>query len=145
MSFEYQNAFELIAGRVEDALLKSGCTRQKVSAENENDLVALFTGENVAYSVLYEKEKHLMQLRTCPMTDDGPDNEWKTLATWLYDDSEATQKDAESIANDFVDGVSNTGAVKQESVPRWQAGPSFSTTTSSASRSQSAVMETMCW
>ena len=113
MSFEYQNAFELIAGRVEDALLKSGCTRQKVSAENENDLVALLTGENVAYSVLYEKEKQLMQLRTCPMTDDGPDNEWKTLATWLYDDSEATQKDAESIANDFVDGVSNTGAVNR--------------------------------
>jgi hypothetical protein len=40
------------------------------------------------------------------MTDEGPDNEWKTLATWLYDETVGTQKDADSIANDFIEGVS---------------------------------------
>ena len=67
----------------------------------------------MAYSVIYTKDKQQMLLKTCPMTDDGPDNDWKTLSTWLYDDMVSTQKDAESIANDFVDGVSNTGAIKR--------------------------------
>lgn len=47
------------------------------------------------------------------MTDEGPDNEWKTLATWLYDETVGTQKDADSIANDFIEGVSGTLAIKR--------------------------------
>ena len=114
MTFDYNNAFDLIASRVEEELNKTGFTREKVSGSSDNELAALFTSENVAYSVLYTKDKQQMILRTCGMTaDEGPDNDWKTLATWLYDDSEATQKDAESIANDFIDGVSNTVALKR--------------------------------
>lgn len=113
MALEYKKAFELITAKVEEELTKTGFTRQKVANEDGNELVALFTSSNVAYSVLYTKDKQQMLLRTCPMTDDGPDNDWRTLSTWLYDDSVSTQKDAESIANDFVDGVSNTGALKR--------------------------------
>lgn len=114
MNLEYKKAFELIASKVEEELSKSNFTREKVSSGDSNELVALFTGENVAYSVVYTKDRQQMILRTCGMTaEDGPDNDWKTLATWLYDDSEATQKDAESIANDFIEGVSNTVAVKR--------------------------------
>lgn len=56
-----------------------------------------------------------MVLRSCTMTDEGPDNEWKTLATWLYDETVGTQKDADSIANDFIEGVSGTLAIKGQS------------------------------
>lgn len=109
---EYTKAFDLIAEKVEEELAKTGYTRQKVASEGEN-LVALFTSANVAYSVVYFKDKQQMVLRSCAMTEDGPDNEWKTLSTWLYDDYVATQKDAESIANDFIDGVSSTAAIKR--------------------------------
>ena len=112
MTLEYSKAFDLIAAKVEEELVKTGFTREKI-ANDGDDLVALFTSSNVAYSVLYAKDRQQMQRRTCPMTDDGPDNDWKTLSTWLYDDVVSTQKDAESIANDFVDGVSNTGAIKR--------------------------------
>lgn len=110
---EYKQAFELIAGKVEEELQKSGYTRQKVAAESGDELVALFTGENLAYSVAYIIDKQQMVLRSCAMTDEGPDNEWKTLATWLYDDVVSTQKDAESIANDFIEGVSGAVAIKR--------------------------------
>lgn len=110
---EFKKAFELIVGRVEEELVKSGYTKQKVAAENSNELVALFTSQNLAYSVVYFKDKQQMVLRSCTMTEDGPDNEWKTLATWLYDDETANQKDAESIANDFVEGVSGAVAIKR--------------------------------
>jgi hypothetical protein len=113
MTLEFEKAFELITSRLEAELGKTGFTREKVASNDDNELVSLFTGENVAYSVVYVKNKQQMLLRTCPMTDDGPDNDWKTLSTWLYDDSVSTQKDAESIANDFIEGVSGAGAVKR--------------------------------
>lgn len=110
---EYKKAFELIAGRVDEELSKQDYKRQKVASDNANELVALFTSPNLAYSVVYYKDKEQMVLRSCTMTEDGPDNEWKTLATWLYDEMVSTQKDAESIANDFVEGVSGTIAIKR--------------------------------
>ena len=109
---EYKKAFDLIADKVEEELTKSGYTRQKVASAGE-DPVALFTGQSIAYSVTYVTDKQQMLLRSCAMTDEGPDNDWKTLSTWLYDDYVATQKDAESIANDFVEGVSGTVAIKR--------------------------------
>ena len=110
---QYKQAFDLIAGKVEEELTRSGYARQKVTTENENELVALFTGENMAYSVVYILERQQMVLRSCPMTDEGPDNQWKVLATWLYDEETSSQKDAESIANDFIEGVSGTIAIKR--------------------------------
>ena len=110
---DFKSAFNLIVGRVEEELTKSGYTKQKVAAESDNELVALFTSTNIAYSVVYFKDKEQMILRSCTMTEDGPDNEWKTLATWLYDETVSTQKDAESIANDFVEGVSGTVTIKR--------------------------------
>lgn len=110
---EYKKAFDFIAGRVEEELNKSGYTRQRVSSETDGDLVALFTSEAIAYTVVYITDKQQMVLRSCAMTEEGPDNEWKTLATWLYDDVVSTQKDAESIANDFIEGVSGSVAIKR--------------------------------
>lgn len=113
IKLEFKKAFELIVGRVDEELKKTGYEKQKVASENDNELVALFTSQNIAYSVVYYKDKQQMVLRSCTMTEEGPDNDWKTLATWLYDDETATQKDAESIANDFVEGVSGAVAIKR--------------------------------
>lgn len=113
IDLEYKKAFDLIVGKVEEELVKSGYTKQKVDADNTNELAALFTSSNIAYTVVYVKDKQQMVLRSCTMTEEGPDNEWKTLATWLYDDTFANHKDAESIANDFVEGVSGTVAIRR--------------------------------
>ena len=113
IKLEYTKAFEYISKKVEEELAKQNYTKQKVSNEGGGDLVSLFTSENVAYSVVYILDKQQMVLRSAAMTDDGPDNDWKTLATWLYDEQTADQKDAESIANDFIEGVSGTVAIKR--------------------------------
>ena len=86
INLEYKKAFDLIVGKVEAELVKTGYTKQKVATDNENELVALFTSQNLAYSVVYFKDKQQMVLRSCTMTEDGPDNEWKTLATWMLDE-----------------------------------------------------------
>lgn len=58
MTLEIKNAFEYIAGKVEAQLAPAGYTRQKVAADDKQEIVALFTSENVAYSVVYYKEKN---------------------------------------------------------------------------------------
>jgi len=88
---EFKKAFDYIVGKVEEELVKQNYTKQKVVAENDNELVSLFTSASLAYSVVYYKDKEQMVLRSCTMTDEGPDNEWKTLATWLYDETVGTR------------------------------------------------------
>lgn len=110
---EFKKAFDYIVDKVGEELAKQSYTKQKVVSDNDNELVSLFTSTTLAYSVVYYKDKEQMVLRSCTMTDEGPDNEWRTLATWLYDETVGTQKDAESIANDFVEGVSGTIAIKR--------------------------------
>ena len=106
-------AFAHISEKVEAALQPQGFTRAKITSADENELVSLFTSENMAYSVIYYKDKHHTLLRECAMTDDGPDNNWKTLATWMFDPEHDTMKEASSIANDFCDALSAPSAVKK--------------------------------
>lgn len=113
MIFMLEQAFAHIADKVGAALEPQGFTRQKIASDNDNELVALYTSENMAYSVIYYKDKQHTLLRECAMTEDGPDNSWKTLATWMFDPDHDTMKEASSIANDFCDALSAPSAVKK--------------------------------
>lgn len=106
-------AFNTISDRVEEALKPQGFTKAKISSTDENELVSLYTSENMAYSVIYYKDRQHTLLRECAMTDDGPDNEWKTLSTWMFDPERDTLREANSIANDFCDAISAPTAIKK--------------------------------
>lgn len=108
-----QNAFQHISDRVEEALKPQSFVKAKITASDDNELVSLYTSETMAYSVIYYKDRMHMLLRECAMTEDGPDNEWKTLATWMFDPERDTMKEAASIANDFCDAISAPTAVKK--------------------------------
>ena len=106
-------AFKAICDKVEEALKPQGFAKVKIQSTDDNELVSLYTSENMAYSVIYYKDRMHTLLRECAMTDDGPDNEWKTLATWMFDPDHDTMKEANSIANDFCDAISAPSAVKK--------------------------------
>ena len=112
-----ERAFEIVNKKVDAALSEQGFSAQSVTSTDSNELVKLYTGESTAYSVIYYKDKKHMVMRTCDMTDDGPDNEWKTIATWMFDPAADTEREAESIGNDFVDNVS-APVFKQVSRPK---------------------------
>ena len=105
-------AFKSISDKVERALAVQGFKKEKVSP-NEGEMVSLYTSENVAYSVVYFTDKMHIIMRQCAMTEDGPDNDWKTLATWMLNPETDSMKDADSIANDFVDNCTSTMAAKR--------------------------------
>lgn len=105
--------FRLIADKLSEALAPQGIQEQKVSNSDDNEKVALFTNENIAYSIVYYFDKKHILMRSCAMTEDGPDNDWRTLATWMFDPETDGAKEAASIANDFAEAVSNTAAIKR--------------------------------
>ena len=109
---DLNKVFELITEKVGTALKEQNFSKEKV-ASTDKELVALFTSEAIAYSVVYYMDKMHVVLRSCAMSEDGPDNNWNTMATWMFNPETDGAKEAESIANDFVETVSATAIVKR--------------------------------
>lgn len=99
-------AFDLICTRVQQALEAQGFNKLNVSNTGSDEMVSLYANDAIAYSVIYYADKNRMVLENCGMTEDGPDNDWRALATWMFDPEINDKKDANSIANDFVATVS---------------------------------------
>ncbi len=108
-----KKAFNIVCDKVYAALENQGYKKNKVDNNDSSEMVALFTGENVAYSVIYYVDKMHMVMRSCAMTDDGPDNEWKTMATWMFNPETDSEREANSIGNDFADAVSTPVNIKR--------------------------------
>ena len=104
-----EKAFETVNKKVETALTgdtpETTYKKIKVTSTNSNELVTLYTGEALAYSVIYYKDKKHMVLRNCDMAGGEPDNDWKTIATWMFDPESDSEREAESIGNDFYDNL----------------------------------------
>ena len=100
---EITKAFEIITNKVDEELSKRGFTKQAV-APSEKELTALFTGD-IAYSIVYYTDKKRVLMRSCSMSGDEPDNQWKTIATWLFDPDCDDTREAENIGNDFVETI----------------------------------------
>ena len=112
-----EKAFEIVNNKVGSALEQQGYTKRNVTSGDTNELASLFTGEDAAYSVIYYKDKKHMVMRTCAVADGAPDNEWKTIATWIFDPETDSDREAESIGNDFVENVT-TPVFKQTVRPK---------------------------
>lgn len=100
---EIAKALDIITAKVDASLLKNGYQRHEV-ADTDNEKTVLYTGD-AAYSIVYYTDKKRIVLRTCSMEEGEPDNAWKTVATWLYDEEVDTAKEAENIGNDFVETI----------------------------------------
>lgn len=103
---------DIINDKVFNALEEQGFSRQAVDNFESDEVASLYISESTAYTVIYYTDKKHVVLRTCAMTDDGPDNEWKTLATWMFDPAVDTNKEAASIGNDFAESLSTPTRIK---------------------------------
>lgn len=100
---DMNNAFDIIVGRAERVLRSKGYSRENV-ADSDDELTALYVGE-LAYSIVYTFSNKRVVLRSCVIEDEVPDNDWKILATWLFDPESDGTKEAESIGDDFADTI----------------------------------------
>lgn len=111
-----QKTFELVAGKVGETLSGQGFRREDGLLQEKDGKAALFLGDGVAYSVLYEEDKKRFALRICDLEDGKPNGNWKSLSMWLYDPETDTPAQAQSIVDDFAEtlaGPKQQAAVTQ--------------------------------
>lgn len=96
-------AMDLIAEKLGEVLKAQNFSAAKEYTDEKGPCV-IFTGEEFAYSILYDEKKKLFQLRSAEMDENSP-GEWQAAASWLFDPETDGNGDAESIANDFCDTV----------------------------------------
>ena len=94
-----------ITDKVAAVIEPQGYQRQVVDTK---DYAALFIGEHNAYMVMYNPVKKLVALKVCGIEDSAPDNQWKSMNTWIYDPETDGPKEANSIGNDFAQALSTS-------------------------------------
>ncbi|MEE1075899.1 MAG: hypothetical protein UHY68_01370 [Acutalibacteraceae bacterium] len=101
MNYNFMNS---ITDKVAAVIEPQGYLRQNV--DSTNNYASLFIGESNAYMVMYNPTKKLVALKVCGIADGEPDNQWKSMNTWIYDPENDGAKEANSIGNDFADALS---------------------------------------
>lgn len=117
-----------ITNKVAEVLEPQGYVRQAV--DTSKDYAALFTGESNAYMVMYNAQKKLAALKVCGISDGTPDNQWKSISTWIFDPENDGSKEINSIGNDFADSLSTnkpriSGKSKKKNSDDGNADPKF--------------------
>lgn len=107
-------AYEYVCSRFAETVEPMGYKKLSISNAEENEIVSLYANDAIAYSVIYYIDKQRMVLESCQMTEDGPDNEWRSLATWMFDPETNDKRDATSIANDFIATVTAPQKIKTQ-------------------------------
>ena len=100
-----QKAFDLVAGKTGGVLERMGYRREGDPEQGEDGLDVVYLGETNAYSIFYRDAKKRFELRSCDVSDGGPEGKWKSLSMWLYDPETDTPAQAESIAGDFIETI----------------------------------------
>lgn len=93
-----------ITDKVGAVIEPQGYQRQNVDSTSE--YASLFIGESNAYMVMYNPKKKLVALKVCGIDNGEPDNQWKSMNTWIYNPETDGTKEANSIGNDFADALS---------------------------------------
>lgn len=98
------NAFEWIQNSLATELEKQGFG-QPEPLEDPAGQAVMFSADEVAYSLLYDKTHQRFELRSTTLRRDGKPTEWRSLSTWLFDSETGERSDAESIINDFLEVI----------------------------------------
>lgn len=100
-----QKAFKMVVEKVGAVLQQQGFQPEKGQTAEEDGQSALFTGEEIAYSILYCESKKRFELRTCDMADGVPGGKWKSVSMWLFDPETDSADQAQSITGDFIETI----------------------------------------
>lgn len=114
------NAFHLIEEGLAQELEKQGFSAPQPLEDTAGQAV-IFATDEVAYSLLYDRQHQRFQLRSTTLTADKKPGDWRSLSLWMFDEKEGTRADAESILNDFlevVQGPKRVALVQQQKKQR---------------------------
>lgn len=104
---EKNTAFELIKARVAGVLKEQNfqLKSDEIVDGQDGSRYALFTTEKRAVGIVWDAKKKRYVLQISTVNDGEVDENWRTLALWLFDPETQNDQDAKSIANDFEDSL----------------------------------------
>lgn len=98
-------AFEIVSSQIEAYVGKKDFTVQPVQNKDNTRLEKLYTSQDKAIRLTYNKDTRTFNLEHSSIIDGEIDNSWKGIAAWLFDASQHDERDAKTIAADFEDAL----------------------------------------
>lgn len=109
-----EKAFKLVESKLAEHFSKLG-----FAAKKEGNCCTLFSKEEKTYKLEYFLEQKQFKLSCAAGDADNLSNEnFKELSTWLFDCATDTEKEAKSVANDFLETL---GTVNKKNEPSKKA------------------------
>lgn len=102
-------AFKIIEENLFEPLSKEGFQKSK------KDSSLNFWNKSILYKVEFDKNSKQFQLSSCPVENETASNNFSNISVWLFDPATDTEKDAKSIASDFLETINGP---KQKSITR---------------------------
>ncbi len=111
MNENLEKIFKLMNSKLFQALRPVGFVESN-SYSVKGQSAVVFTGDNIAYTIIYDDKKKLFNLCSCSVIENNKiDQQWKTISSWLFDEHEHSNKDAISIAEDFIETIVGKNAL----------------------------------
>lgn len=102
MFFLNLNAFNVVENKLEEYFLKNNFNKKRLGECN-----TVFFDKEKTYKLEYSFDKKQFKLLYAEKSIDDLNNEdFKQISVWLFDPNEDTEKEAKSIANDFIESLS---------------------------------------
>lgn len=98
------DAFSFIQSGLAEELLKQGFG-EPADFEYAQGKAVTYSTPDVAYCLRYTTKKQQFELCSTTMNDEGEPGTWRSLSSWLFDETTGERTDAESILNDFLEVV----------------------------------------
>jgi hypothetical protein len=99
-----QKAFSFIVQKIEPVF--SSLEFAKInSKKNDNELKEVFINKNIAYEVSYDLSEKKFKLSICNIEDESSNKNWQLISAWLFDPSNDSTKQAQSIVADFIETI----------------------------------------
>ena len=100
--------YKTVTDKVDELLTANGFTRN-----TEGD-IEYYTNADYAVRIEYNEESKLLELKNAPLQE-GESSDFKVMSSWLLDEN-SDDRDKNSIANDFVDSLSELIGIKTSTV-----------------------------
>ncbi|MDQ5984078.1 MAG: hypothetical protein RUMPE_01110 [Eubacteriales bacterium SKADARSKE-1] len=91
-------AFKIIEEKVFESLSKKGFQKNKLGTS------ILFSNKDIIYKIEFDNNRKQFCLSSCSVPEDGSSSkDFSIISVWLFDPSVDTEKEAKSIAADFLE------------------------------------------
>lgn len=105
-----KKAFEVIINQIWNTISSKGFNKE-INNKNYN---AIFSDDKIAYKIYFEKDKKRFQLLSSSVENGQYEDKWQLVSSWGFDVIVDDEKQAKSIAMDFLETIEGPSNHKKQ-------------------------------